>query len=407
MTVSYPDLKKYCEESSVLSRAVIDELLIHYAARKENLVPLMEVQLKKYKKVVRELPEQYINILKSEYIAHRIFREEGFISRYLNHPEIRNLPELQYRFLEVQHRHPWRFSFAEVRQNPENSFFEMEDIITGGQYLLYSPGMQTTINEYTPRIWFNLIGDNGKCWQTYGLIIPFKSFTEDDIFFFATELNPNIENGEMLMKEVENNPFPFFMLLFSSGTPVIMHKGHEMLICASTDIVENFVTEKLSGEFTSEWNKHIYRFTHHKFGAFPHFATAYYHEQKRELLRSAMTETGFQELSKAIAKAGFAINADADILVSPGMFTAAERILSKKIRLDPYEKLFSQRRDLNESENLKQINHFLQLALPFYNEQKEIDIKQLAQEAGIDEETAASVWENLKKSADNAKKTTR
>lgn len=404
MTISYADIKTHCEESSNMTRAVIDDFLIYYTAVREKLDPQMDMQLKKYKRVAGELPQEYINFLKSEYIAHKIFSKEGYITRYLNHSDIRNLPEQQYRFLEFQSRNPWRFSFAEIRNNPEESFFEMEDVFTGEQYLLYSPGMQFTEKEYHPRLWFILIGFNGKCWQTYGLIIPFKSFTQDDIFYFATELNPKIGDEEMLMQEVENNTFPFFMLLSGSTLPVVMSRGHEVLSFQSSDVIEEFSAEKLSGEFISAWNKNVYRFTSNRFGEFPHYAIAYYHEHKKELIRMAMTEMGFEELTKALTRAGCDLNPDADIRVSTGMRITTEKILNLKILMNPYEELFSKIKDEREPEKIAQLNHFVKLALPFYNEKKEIDIKRLAQKAGIDEETAASLWELINRNMENDRK---
>jgi hypothetical protein len=50
---------------------------------------------------------------------------------------------------------------------------------------------------------------NGACWQTFGPVVPFRSFQPDDIFFFATELNLFIETEEDLMADVEENPFPY------------------------------------------------------------------------------------------------------------------------------------------------------------------------------------------------------
>ena len=114
-----------------------------------------------------------------------------------------------------------------------------------------------------------------------------------------------------------------------------------------------------------------------------------------------MTEAGFDTLTHELAKAGFDLNTEADILVSPAMISAAEQILDKDITLNPYEKLFSKKKDETESAELKGINHFLQLALPFYNANKEPDFKQLAEEAGITEETALSVWKSVKKSSDD------
>lgn len=398
MMPSYSDIKKHCEESSKISKDLIDDFLIYYAADKERLVPVMDSALKKYKSAAKDIPESYLNYLKSEYIGHRIFKKDGFISKYLDRPEIRNLPKDQYQHLLFNAKNPWRFSFATITGSPENSFFEMEDVMTGHQYLLYSPGMQTSNAEINSNLWFNLIAFNGRCWQTYGLIIPFKSFTADDIFFFATELNPRIENEEMLMEEVENNPFPFFMLLSASNLPSVVSRGHETMFIQSTDDMEDFKTDNLSTEFTVDWNKDVYCVRLNKYGEFPHYAVAYYHEKKKKLIRSAMTMAGFESLSKSLSEMGYKLNMEADIAVSISMLSVAKKVLEKHIDLNPYEKLFSKTKKEVDSQELERLNRFMALAVPYINAGKEIDVKQLAREADLDEITATSIWNNLKES---------
>lgn len=395
--ISYSAIEKHCETNNKLSRVVIDNFLIHYAAGKEGLVPIMDAALKRYKRAARDIPETYINFLKSEYIAHRIFSKNGFISKYLERPEFRNLPKEQYEYLEFQAQNPWRLSFAEIRNNLETAFFEMEDIMTGEQYLLYSPGMKATEDEKHPLIWFNLIAYNGQCWQSFGLIIPFKSFTADDIFFFATELNPKIEDEDMLMSEVQRNPFPFLMLLSTSDAPQVVSRGYEILTCQSIDELKNFSTYNFQKDFYASWNKDVYQLTLNELGEFPHFAVAYYHEKRKELIRTAMTEYGFERLTEVLANGGIDLNSVADLVVSPTMISAAGLVLNKSIELNPYEKLFSKKEKDEDSEDLKRINNFLKLAIPAYNDGREIDLKVLAREAGIDQKTASALWKQLKK----------
>jgi hypothetical protein len=218
----------------------------------------------------------------------------------------------------------------------------MEDEMTGENYLLYSPGLQETEAELHPRLWFLLIANNGDCWQTFGLIIPFKTFTKDDLFFFATELNPQVTDEETLMKETEENPIPFFMLLSASNFPATASRGYRTLICQSTDVVDAFSTVNLSGNFTITWRNGVCQFRLKKMEAFPHFAIAYYHTQRKEIMRSALTEAGFAALARSFAEAGYDLQPDADIVVSPAMLSATEKVMDKKIVLNPYENLFSE-----------------------------------------------------------------
>lgn len=52
----------------------------------------------------------------------------------------------------------------------------------------------------------------------------------------------------------------------------------------------------------------------------------------------------------------------------------------------------------DEKENLDRMNHFLKLALPYYNEGKKIDLKMMAERTGLDEKGVQSLWDYLEKS---------
>ncbi len=400
--MKYGEIKKHCESLSAISRTVVDEFLIYYAADREKLVLQIEGFLKKYRRAASEIPVSYINFLKSEYIAHKVFGENDLIKSYLTHPAIRQLPEEQFRYLEAQAASRWHFSFAQIVARPGDSFFQMEDVMTGEEYLLYSPGMQATENEMHPRLWFNLIAFNGKCWQTFGLIIPFRSFSADDIFFFATEINSRINDEESLMAEVEKNPFPFFMLMCASNLPVVISRDFETIICLAEDETADFSTELLRTDFDVAWNKNVYRLSLKKAAEFPHYAMAYYDEKSKALVRTAMTPHGFSLLTEKLAGMGLVLNHDPDVMVSPSMLSTVEKVLNKKIRLHPYEKLFSTQ-DANRSKELEKLNHFLKLALPMYNTGKEINVNELADKAGIDPVTAEAIWKKVKGKTDKLK----
>jgi hypothetical protein len=126
----------------------------------------------------------------------------------------------------------------------------------------------------------------------------------------------------------------------------------------------------------------------------PHFARAYYDEYTGELFRTSMTEYGFEKLTKELLKSGLNLALEPEVRVSPVMLTAAEKILNRKIELNRFEKYFSGKQE--GGEDLEGINAFLALAMPLYNEGKEIDTDKLAARAGIDPAMAADVWKQVK-----------
>ena len=129
---------------------------------------------------------------------------------------------------------------------------------------------------------------------------------------------------------------------------------------------------------------------------------AYYDEKSKALVRKAMTPHGFSLLTEKLAGIVLVLNHDPDVMVTPSMFSTVEKVLNKKIRLHPYEKLFSTQ-DANRSKELEKLNHFLKLALPMYNTGKEINVNELADKAGIDPVTAEAIWKKVKGKTDKLK----
>ena len=141
----------------------------------------------------------------------------------LPHAELKKFSPTEMNFLEQHARQPWRFCFSIILENPAKDFFKMEDILTGEQFLLCSPGTSDINISQATALWFNLIAFNGACWQTFGPIGAYKSFEPDDIFFFATELDKRIQTEEDIVRNIDKNPLPYMMLL-SGSLPVIIEE---------------------------------------------------------------------------------------------------------------------------------------------------------------------------------------
>jgi hypothetical protein len=370
-----------------MSEVAIDNFLLYYAAHHGNLVKDMESGFRKYAHVTRDWPPVPVNYFKSEYIISRVFLKGGLISKFMNHSAIRNLPQDQYAFLDHQMKNPWKFSFAEIADNPSLNFYTMRDVFTQEEYLLYSPGILKTLEERAATLWFNLIEYNGVCWQSFGLLVGFNGFSPDDIYFFATELNPDIQDEADLMETVNPNPIPFFMLLDGADFPIVMHKNHHMAHWVSWD--EEIAYPETGNEkgLNKKYSNGVYRLQASEWSDYPHYASAYYVEEEMTLQRYAMTEAGFNGITQALIHSGFSLEPGADIHVSLPMVHTAGKVLRKEIKLNEYEPLFSEHKS-EPVETLDAMNRFFELLLPFINEGEEIDIEDLAAKAGIDTETA-------------------
>jgi hypothetical protein len=184
-------------------------------------------------------------------------------------------------------------------------------------------------------------------------------------------------------------------LLSGANHPLLKNKEDLISHWASIDEISEFNTGQFSEQFDIALNKDVYRLELKNWSEGPHFAAAYYDEKKRTLFKCALNETGYDELSKALSKLNLSPEADTHVAIS--MVITTEKILNKKMKINPYEGLFEKTVSEKEQESTAMVNKFMQLALPYFNEKREPDLDALAKEAGIDIENARSLWAFLHK----------
>ncbi|MDD4644556.1 MAG: hypothetical protein PHY99_01045 [Bacteroidales bacterium] len=397
---TFETILKACDTSSSLSKTVIDEFLIYYAAVQYKLDRAMTEAFSAYRHVTNEFEKEWVNRLKTQYLAHQIFKSGGLIRKMLPHAELKKLSPTEMDFLEQNARQPWRFCFSMIIENPAPDFFEMEDILTGEQFLLYSRGTSDILRNQPTALWFNLIAFNGACWQTFGPIEAYKSFEPDDIFFFATELDRRIETEEDIARNIEKNPLPYMMLLSGANIPITVHKQDQMVMTYSEYPVEKFDTLALKKSFTSEFSHGVYRLSLKRWSGHPHFAQIYYDEAKKIVLLTASTDRGFLTLVNAINSFGFEFSEEPDVRVNMSMLITSEKILRKKIRLNEYDNLFQVESSPKDKKMMDNLNTFMSLILPDINAGVTTNIEKYAAIAGLDVESARDLVKNLLKKFD-------
>ena len=395
--IDFKHLENICQKNSAMTRSLVDEFLIYYAAQRDRLDREMEQRLARYRHITRKFQQSWVNMLKAQYIAHRIFKEDGLIKKYLNHSELQRLDAPELNYLVEQAAHPWRFSFSVVTEAPAVDFYEMEDIFTGDPFLLYSPGVTRIFDEQPVALLFNLISFNGACWQSFGPIGAYQSFEPDDIFFFATELNPQIESEEDLVADVEKNPVPYMMLLAGGTFPPIFHKNDQIVQVIAAYDQDAFDVGGLDKDFKVEYAHAVYRLTLKRWGEHPHFSTAYYDENKKVLFLSSMTDRGFSALANRLNAYGYDLWNEPDIRVNPSMLTLTQDILKKKIQLNAYDALFTVKTSEKKQEKIDKLNNLLKLLLPEINAGREPDIEAMAREAGVDVKMAREMMHQINK----------
>jgi hypothetical protein len=392
---TYDELRTICERTSRISERVVDDYLIHYAAGHHGLEKKMEQHFDRFRHVGRHLGKENVNMLKSQYLAHKIFKQEGLLGKFMKHPALERFTGEDRDYLAQQLKLPWRFSFSVIVDEPGDDFYMMEDVFTGKQFLLYSPGILGIMGSASPLLWFNLIGFNGYCWQSYGPIVYYNSFEEGDIWFFATEMNPDIEDFPEVAADVDRDPLPYMMLISGSTYPVTFHEQDQILFLLAEHDLESLDTAALKKVFKTEFDKGVYRISNKQWGEHPHFAQAFFDEQKHLLLFSAMTDRGFDALVEAFNAFGFEFPAEPYLRVHMSMLTTAAEVLKKEVVLNEYLNLFQEKGDPLKDKVVEDINAFIALVLPDINAGITPDIEAAARKTGVDPETALSVVESV------------
>jgi len=393
----YEQIKRKCDENSRISKRVVDEYLIYYAAARNNLESRMIREFDAYRHITKQLKIEWLNMMKSQFIAHEIFKEEGLIGPYLNHAELKRINKEEREYLEFQFAHPWRFSFSIVKENPEKDLYLMEDVFDSEEFLLFSPGITTTLQEQAVILWFNLIGYNGSCYQSYGPIGAYKSFEPDDIFFFATELNPDISDEDDLLSDIKNNPIPYMMLISGANYPLVANKNDQIVHVLAEYDMENMDTGSMKDSFITEYNRGVYRLSLNKWNEHPHFSQAYFDETNKSVLISSMTDRGFKALVNGLNKYGYDFSDEPLVRVNLTMLRTASEILRRNIDLLKYEKLFSKLSTPEEKEKLDKLNLLLEYLILDINAGREPDIASLASKAGVDIEVAKKLVSQIMK----------
>ena len=384
----YIELRKLCEKSSRIAERVVDDFLLGFAARHHGLEKKMNQAFSKYKHLSSKFEKETINLFKSQFLIHQVFREGGLIAKFLKNPALDRFLGEERSYLQLQAQVPWWFSFAEITGEPEKDFFIMRDVFSGKNYLLYSPGISGLMASSGARLWFNLIGFNGSCWQSYGPIGAFQSFGREDIYFFSSEKNPDVEDESEVQVDIENDPVPYMMLFSGAAYPRTFHKEDEMMFLMAEYDLETLDSASLRKDFKSEFDNGVYRFTHNKFGEHPHFAQVFFDEDEKILLFSSMTEIGFIKLIEDFNTYGYSFPSIPFLRVRPQMLLTTKDILKKKIVLNEYESLFHEKTDPADTKAVEDLNAFISIVLPEINAGRTPDIERAVQKTGVHIETA-------------------
>jgi hypothetical protein len=392
---SYNEIRKVCENTSRLSAKIVDEFLVGYVASRHGLEKEMIRQFDPYRHVTKEFEQSWVNMFMSQYLAHRVFRKGGMIGKLLDNPVLGIFTGEERRYLEQQASVPWRFSFSVILDEPEADFFLMEDIFSGEEYLLFSPSTSEFLAAGDPLLWFNLVRFNGMCWQSYGPIGAFNSFRSDDIFFFATELDPEIEDASDVAYNIEKNPVPYMMLFAGAAYPLTFQNDEEIRYMMAEHDLDSLDTAALRKSFQTEYSNGVYRFTPREQGDNAPLPEAYYDENQKLILFTAMTARRFREMVDGVNRFGYDFPVEPFLSVNTSMVATAKKILRKEVVLNEYQDLFHVDPDPVQKKVLGEMNDFITRVLPDMNAGRDPDIGAAIRATGIPVETAIDIMNML------------
>jgi len=390
-------MQNICEKSSEILNVLVDDFLIYYCAQKEGLDKKFARKLREYRDIIQKMPDQWAQWLLSQYIAHRLFYSNGLMRKYLNHPELKQRSPEKLAYLKFQIEHPWRFSFCSIEQNPAEHFFDMKDVISGEEFLLYSPGVSQTQRKIgsVPLFFFFLIGFNGKCWQTYGPQAYFKGLQPFDLLFFAKQLVPSLNSMHQIPDLIEINPLPFMMLWAGGELPPTFHKNDQVILNSSEYYPEDFNPDNCSKDFIIEKKHPVYMLSLKRWHKFPHLSKCFYNMKKKRLILTSMTDRGYDKLVEALNRLGFKLPLEPENRVTPAMLSIIKDVLRRDVVINPYEKIFTRETSLSDQRQLAKINTFLESLMEALNSGRDYDIRELAKLSDIEHETAKQIAEQV------------
>ena len=377
---------------------MIDNLLIPLIIEDTDLHQTFTGQIaQKYTHVVRDLPPNWVPAVIDQFLAFKLFGPDGLALNYFAHPLILRKSPREQEYLYFQFSHPWRFAFIRPQAVLGNNVFEMKNALTEESLLLYSPGIAKYEALGGMSLYFALLASNGDCFQTYGPISYFQGLQPYDLLFFAQQLEARPLNLAELEQRLQQDPLPFMALFIAAKFPLTYHKTDLLVINQSELGLEKFDPPRWERYFFLERKEDLYKLGLKHWRKGPHFCSCYFSSQEQRLIVGSLTERGYNKLVGTLAELGFVLPAVPEIRVTAGGLLAAEKVLRKKIILNPYEQKFSPKPAPDSFAQPDDLKRFTELLIPYLNSEAEFDLERLAQQADIPYETALKLAHEIRK----------
>lgn len=333
----------------------------------------------------QENGEELFFALSSQQAAYFLFKNEVQVQKWMRNTKNLSAGEKQS-IVDISKRN-WTFSVSILIEDVGYNFYKMVDIFSEEEYLLYSGAMSEHLADHGVLTWFSLRFNNGKCWETYGPVIGYRSFDEDDIMYFATELYQFESENKSLSDLLNDQPLGFQMLSLYALDPIMISQGKALKHnCCQLDLL-SMDPNRFLNDFVIQEEAGVTRLELISKGSHPDFAVAYFEKKKRCLYVTSMTDEGYESIQTAFAKYGILVP-ESEYRVGISMIRAAENILDTMLPTSPLESLFVEENIPTDQKDLETATQLLSLVMEDINLGIEPNIENIARESDLPYEEA-------------------
>ncbi len=405
---NYREIIQHCLKHQRISAEVVDEVLLYTVSKQENFEKIFASKLKPYKHVINGMDEGFPRFLMSSFVVYQIFREKGLGKKYLKHRKVKACSEDEINLVKDNLKTPWRFAFFRLEKVLDEPILQMKDICTGESFTLYSNGTTDHIDRLgEDTLFFALIGFNGMCWETYGVISYLPGFIDEDILGFAKRVDSSISHIEDVPSVIAKNVVPF-MMLFSLGEipKVETYHGHSLLFCGSE--IENCASitkEQLEPHFIVEESNGVLRAYSDEIEKETEFAVLVYDSIDNRMVLDTGNRKSYELMVTELAKADIIFPMEPDLAVSGSGVMAIVDILQQERLKREYYSSFEENVSPEQSEELERINACVEVIIKHKNAKTSYNLTELAREFDLPSETVVdlemSIMQTILKNSDN------
>jgi hypothetical protein len=183
------------------------------------------------------------------------------------------------------------------------------------------------------------------------------------------------------------------VLAVGSNFPLVFQQENEVVQAISESNSVELDIQALRKNFRIEYAESVFKLTHKVLSESPYFAEAYFAEESGDLLLFALSDQGYRELAAILNTYGMNVPTEPDIRLHISMVHVIEKILKRKLLLNPYSQLFESKKSTESEAEMSKLNQLMALALPYINSGRQPDVAALAKEADVDPEVAKELLE--------------